>query len=104
MIIAIVTFNLGKTVTLDQATKMFESTAPRYQGLPGLVRKNYVLSEDGSRSGGIYLWETRADAERAFNDEWRKTMTEKYGAAPSVEYLESPVMVDNVDGKISVAA
>ena len=104
MIVAIVTFDLGKTLSLAEATKMFESTAPRYQGLPGLVRKNYVLSEDGRRSGGIYLWESRAAAERVYTAEWRKTMTEKYGTPPQVEYLESPVMVDNRDGKISVAA
>ncbi|MGI8526940.1 MAG: monooxygenase [Pseudolabrys sp.] len=104
MIIAIVTFELGKPTSLADATKMFQSTAPRYQGLAGLVRKNYLLSEDGRRAGGVYLWETRADAERVYNDEWRKVMTDKYGAPPRVEYLDSPVMVDNRQGKISVAA
>jgi hypothetical protein len=104
MIVTITTFQLPQRTTLAEITKTFQSTAPRYQGLKGLVRKNYFLSEDGRRAGGIYLWESRADAERAYNAEWRKMVTDKYGTPPSIEYLHSPVMVDNRDGSISVAA
>jgi hypothetical protein len=104
MIVAIVTFRLPKPVSLDEITKTFQSTAPRYQGVPGLLRKNYWLSEDGRRAGGIYVWETRADAERVYTAEWKKLVESKYGNPPEIEYLHSPVMVDNRDGTISVAA
>jgi hypothetical protein len=104
MIIAVVTFRLPKPLTVAEATAIFQSTAPKYQGLAGLVRKNYLLSEDGTRAGGAYLWETRADAERVYNADWKKTVEAKYGAPPAIEYFESPVMVDNRDGSISVAA
>ena len=104
MIVTIVTFQLPKPETVAEITQTFESTAPRYRGIPGLLRKNYFLSEDGRRAGGIYVWESRSDAERVYNAEWRKMVTEKYGSPPTVEYLHSPVMVDNRDGKISVAA
>ena len=86
------------------ASATFQSTAPKYQGLAGLVRKNYLLSEDGTRAGGAYVWETRADAERVYNADWRKMVEAKYGSPPIVEYFESPVMVDNRAGTISVAA
>jgi hypothetical protein len=72
MIIAVVTFRLPKPLTVAEATAIFQSTAPKYQGLAGLVRKNYLLSEDGTRAGGAYLWETRADAERVYNADWKK--------------------------------
>jgi hypothetical protein len=104
MIITVVTFRLPKPLTPAEATAIFQSTAPNYQGLAGLVRKNYLLSEDGTRAGGVYLWETRADAERVYNADWKKTVEAKYGSPPTVEYFESPVMVDNRDGSISVAA
>jgi hypothetical protein len=104
MIVAIVTFRLPKPVSLDEITKTFQSTAPRYQGVPGLLRKNYWLSEDGRRAGGIYVWETRADAERVYTAEWQKLVESKYGHPPEIEYLHSPVMVDNRAGTISVAA
>jgi hypothetical protein len=104
MIVTITTFQLPKPSTLAEITKTFQSTAPKYQGVPGLIRKNYFLSEDGRRAGGIYLWETRADAERMYTAEWTRFVTEKYGTPPKVEYLHAPVTVDNRDGSISVAA
>jgi hypothetical protein len=104
MIVTVVTFRLPKPLTRAEATAVFESTAPKYQGLAGLSRKNYLLSEDGTRAGGVYFWETRADAERVYTADWRKTVEEKYGSPPIVEYFNSPVMVDNRDGSISVAA
>ena len=104
MIVAIVTFRLPKPVSLDEITRTFQSTAPRYQGVAGLLRKNYFVSQDGGRAGGIYVWESRADAERVYTAEWRKLVESKYGTTPEIEYLHSPVMVDNRDGSISVAA
>ena len=47
MITAIVQFSLPKPSSLEEATRAFESTAPKYQGLRGLVRKYYLRSEDG---------------------------------------------------------
>ena len=104
MIVAIVTFRLPKPTSLDEITTTFQSTAPRYKGVAGLLRKNYFVSEDGRRAGGIYVWETRADAERIYTAEWRKLVESKYGTPPEIEWLHSPVMVDNRDGSISVAA
>src|SRR5262249_39848180 len=66
MIIAIVTFNLAEPTTLGEITKVFKGTAPKYQGIPGLLRKNYWMSEDGRRAGGIYVWASRADADRVY--------------------------------------
>ena len=58
-----VTFRLPKPATVEEITATFQSTAPKYRGLKGLLRKTYCLSEDGARACGIYLWESRADAE-----------------------------------------
>lgn len=104
MIVTIVTFHLPQPTTVAEMTKTFQSTAPKYQGVAGLIRKNYFVSEDGKRAGGIYVWESRADAERLYTPEWVKFVEGKYGTPPRIEYLDSPVMVDNRDGSISVAA
>jgi len=104
MIVTIVTFNLPQPATLAEITKTFQGTAPKYRGIPGLLRKNYFMSEDGRRAGGIYVWASRADAERVYTAEWRAFVEGKYGTPPSIEYLHSPVMVDNSAGTISVAA
>ena len=98
MITAIVQFSLPKTISLEEAARAFESTAPKYQGLPGLVRKYYLRSEDGRRVGGVYLWETRKAAEVVYNDEWRTRVKQVYGSEPEISGFDTPVIVDNQAG------
>jgi hypothetical protein len=100
MITAFVQFKLPQPVTLDQAGEIFSSTAPRYRDVDGLIRKYYLLSEDGGTVGGVYLWRSRDHAERLYTDDWRKFIKEKYGAEPSIKYFASPVIVDNLTGEI----
>lgn len=100
MITAITTFNLPKPVTREEARGIFLSTAPKYRGVRGLFRKTYVLSDDGITVGGIYLWNSRREAEAMYTDAWRSFVREKYGTEPTVTYFESPVVVDNVAQEI----
>lgn len=100
MITAITTFRLPTPITRDEARKIFLSTAPKYQGVPGLIRKVYVLSEEGDTAGGIYLWKSRAEAEAMYTEGWKVFVREKYGTDPSVTYLDSPVVVDNLTHEI----
>ena len=51
MINVIVTFKLPKPVTRDEASRIFLSTAPKYQDVRGLVRKQYIVSDDGTTAG-----------------------------------------------------
>jgi len=100
MITTIVMFQLPKPITREDARRLFLSTAPKYRGVPGLVRKYYIVSEDGTMAGGVYLWNSRADAEAKYTDEWRAFVRGKYGTDPTLTYLESPVIVDNVANEI----
>jgi hypothetical protein len=98
MITTVVQFQLPSPISLAEATARFESSAPKYQNIPGLVRKYYIRSEDGRVAGGIYLWETRAAAERVYNGEWRERVEKLYGAKPAIAWYDSPVIVDNQAG------
>ena len=100
MITTFVQFSVREPVTREKAREMFSASAPRYREVPGLVRKYYLLSEDGASVGGVYLWNSRSDAERMYGGEWRAFIEERYGAQPSVTYFESPVIVDNAAGVI----
>ena len=104
MITAIVNFQLPDGLTEDSAAKLFQETAPRYQGMVGLVRKYYLHDPETGIGGGCYLFEDRAAAEAIFNDEWRALLKEKYGASPDVRYFQTPVIVDNASGSIDLAA
>lgn len=100
MITAIVQFRLPPGTTLEDATALFQRSAPLYRGKPGLVRKYYLYGEDGT-AGGVYLWESREAAEKAYDAAWRRMIAERYGAEPQVTYFESPVIVDNAAGHAS---
>ncbi len=100
MITTITTFTLPRPITREQARSIFLSTAPKYRGVRGLLRKSYVLSEDGATAGGIYLWNSRPEAEAMFTESWRAFVREKYGTDPVVTYFDSPVVVDNVTQEI----
>ena len=98
MITSIVQFQLPAAITLEEATRRFEASAPKYQHLPGLIRKYYLRSEDGRVAGGVYLWETRQAAERVYDGEWRERVAKLYGAQPTITWFDSPVIVDNSTG------
>ena len=100
MITVFTTFKLPKPITRAEARNIFLSTAPKYRGVQGLLRKIYVLSQDGSTAGGVYLWNSRPEAEAMYTESWRAFVREKYGSDPTVTYFESPVVVDNVTQQV----
>ena len=100
MITAIVEFQLPQPITVAEAKAIFLGTAPKYLGMPGLIRKYYFLSPDGNKAGGIYLWQDRAAAEAVYTEEWKAFVRGKYGTDPVLKFLETPVVVDNPNGAI----
>jgi hypothetical protein len=93
MIIAIVRFALPQPMSADAARAAFEPGAPAFQSIAGLRRKHYLVSDDGAVAGGVYLWDSREQAEATYNDEWRERLTKRYGTPPQVEYFVSPLTV-----------
>lgn len=100
MITTLVQFNLPKPITPEKAREIFLGTAPKYRQIDGLLRKYYILSQDGETAGGVYLWRSRRDADGLYTDEWKQFIRDKYGASPTVTYFETPVIVDNAAGEI----
>ena len=104
MITAVVNFKLPEGTTQEAATKLFQETAPRYQGMGGLIRKYYLFDPETLVAGGCYLFEDRMAALDVFNEDWHALIAERYGAEPVVRYFETPVIVDNASGNIEMAA
>ena len=100
MITALVQFKLPQPMTTDKAQSVFAETAPKYREVKGLVRKYYLLSEDGETAGGVYLWKSRQAAAQLYTDDWKAFIEQKYGTRPSITYFASPVIVDNLVGQI----
>ena len=104
MITAIVRFKLPATINAAEAAELFKGSAPKYEGLKGLVRKYYLFDAESRTGGGCYLWESLEAAERVYNAEWRKMITDRYDGPPEIIFFETPVIVDNSLGKTTLDA
>ena len=100
MITAFVQFQLPAPTTLKQAESLFTQAAPNFIQVPGLIRKYFLLAEDGKIAGGVYLWQSREHAESFYKNGFRQSIAEKYGSEPTITYFESPVIVDNTINQV----
>ena len=99
---AVVRFKLPQNITRDDAKAMFEKSAPNYRDLPGLVRKYYLFGDDQT-GGGVYLWESRAAAERCYTDAWKQMIAQRYGTPPEIAFYDTSVIVDNSEASSAAA-
>lgn len=96
----LIRFPLPDSMSAEQARARFRAVAKDFANPEGLLRKYFLLTEDGRTSVGIYVWATRENA-AAFNEETlRGRIRGVYGVEPEIEYLETIVEVDNIAGEI----
>lgn len=94
MITEIVTFTLPPGTTREQLLANYEKTAPGWQANPDLIRKYYLYDAERNIAGGVYLWKDRLDAEKWHGEAFRQKVRELYGAEPSSQFFETPIIVD----------
>jgi hypothetical protein len=66
----------------------------------GLLRKNFVLSEDGRSAGGVYLWQSRAMANRFYQNCFRDLIAKEFSTTPSITCFDTPLVLDNTTGEL----
>ena len=94
MITSITRFPLSPELERDALRKELEAVAPQFKTIPGLIRKYFLLAEDGSTCGGVYVWDSMAEA-RAFSEgPLRAMIRQKFSVDPQINYYETPVIVD----------
>ena len=94
MITSITRFPLSPGLERNTLTRELEAAAPHFKSIPGLIRKYFLVADDGSACGGVYLWNSMADA-RAFSEgPLRVMIRQKFSVDPSISYYETPVIVD----------
>ena len=95
MITVVTRFQLPAGVTADQIRVAFEDAAPRFRNVPGLVRKQFLRSKDCRTAGGVYLWNDEGAARAFMNDRVAPMIREKFHVDPTIEFYDSPVIVEN---------
>ncbi len=106
MITAIVQFNVTQGASRDDVIAHIKSAAGKFEGMAGLIRKNFLYDGERGIRGGVYTWESREAAEKVYAEggPWREAIRELCGADPEIAIFETPVIVDNEQGEIKSAA
>ena len=94
MITAIVQYKLPPSIDLKACAEHFRNIAPGFRAVPGLIRKQFIYAEDGW-AGGVYLWQSRADAEAFYTGPWLAGIRERYGMDPQIKYFHTACVTDN---------
>lgn len=88
-------FPLPANVPVEQIRAGFTEAASHFRNVPGLVRKQFLLSPDGKTGGGVYLWNDEAAARSFMQERVAPMIRARFGVEPTIEFFESPVIVEN---------
>lgn len=73
--------------------------APGYREAPGLIRMDYGFAPDLKSVVQVFLWQSRAAADRFFDPEWDGATSRRWESARMTRAdYEAPVMVER--GKV----
>jgi len=104
MITAVVKIKKPDSLTLGQYKESVQKIAGNFQGVPNLIRKNFLFSDTEGCAGGIYTWESKEAAESFYAGAWLDNIRNTFGVEPEITYFETPLIVDNETGDIKVAS
>ncbi len=104
MVTVTVTFDIPPGKSAAEIVETFSAGTDKWRECDGLLRKYYLVSPDGARAGGVYLWRSRADADAVIHEGFAERIERKYGSAPTIERFDTPIVIDNVAGTLESAA
>ena len=99
----IVTIPTPPGITRERLVTEFQAALPTYRRVEGLLRKYFIVTGDG-RFGGVYLWRTRADADRWFDTAWHERVRRTYGSDAALEWFDVPILLPTATTSTPVAA
>ena len=95
LITVVTRFPLPAGLTADQIRAGFDQAAPNFRNVPGLVRKQFLRSKDCRTAGGVYLWNDEQAARAFMNKRVMPMIRAKFQVEPTIEFYDSPVIVEN---------
>ena len=95
MTIVLTTFPLPANLGAEEALVAFTDVAPHFRDVPGLLRKQFLLSQDGKTGGGVYLWDDAVAAAAFMSEQVAPMIRSRFRVEPMMEFFESPIMVEN---------
>ena len=90
-----VTFQYDSEFDRERVIGIASGARDTFEGMPGLRNKFFTVDADKRRAVNFYVWEWEDTGLEFFTDELRARVTELYGTAPSIEFVEIVELVDN---------
>jgi hypothetical protein len=97
------TFQLPADISKSDAVAIIRASAASYQGVPGLIRKYYGLTPDGTSLVGIYLWESRTAADAFYTDDWIARVSGRWQSQATRQDWETPMVVESAEHRLIAA-
>lgn len=101
MITATVRYKLPPHIDREACREHFHRIASGFREAKGLLSKHFIWSESGW-AGGVYQWQTLADAKAFYAGPWLRGIVERYGMAPHIEYYDVFALTDNARGTVEL--
>jgi hypothetical protein len=99
MIAELVKFRIPAGTSRHDMLLAARETVPGWQRNPNLLRKHFLLDDEGY-SYGFYLWKSREAAQLAHGDEFKARIRERFGSEPTFTYLDVLLNMDNLTGEV----
>lgn len=99
MIAELVKFRLPEGMDRAAVLAAARETAEGWARHPDLLRKHYLLDDQGY-SYGFYLWKSRSAAEAAHGEAFRARIRARFGSEPLFSYFDVLLNLDNLAGSI----
>ena len=91
---------VGPTPWAAPSIEVASRTVPGWAANSDLLRKHYLLDEQGY-TYGFYLWKSKAAAEAAHGDAFRARVREKFHCEAEFSYFEVLLNLDNLTGIVT---
>jgi len=95
-------FTLPADARKAQLDEVISASAGSYVGIPGLIRKyyGYALADGKRELVGIYLWQSKAQADAFYTSQWVEKVATRWGATPERHDWETPTVVESALGEV----
>jgi heme-degrading monooxygenase HmoA len=95
MTIVVTRFALPADAVAEKIRAAFTEAATHFRNVPGLVRKQFLLSRDCKTAGGVYWWNDETAARAFMHERVAPMIRAQFQVEPTIEFFESPMTVEN---------
>jgi hypothetical protein len=100
MLGVLVTFQYGDDFDRERLVTVASEARDMFEGMPGLRNKFFTIDDAKRRAVNFYAWEWEDAGLEFFSEELRARITDLYGVAPTIDFVEIVELIDNSEDSI----